>query len=52
MQVTVNKASSKAQEPTMEEWGAAAEFKLTLQIPEGFNATQTELILAIDYLGG
>ena len=46
--------SHKAQEPTAEEWAAAAEYTLTLSLPEGWehhgNQT-TELTLAIDYSG-
>ncbi len=46
--------SHKAQEPTAEEWAAAAEYTLTLSLPEGWEQhgkQTTELTLAIDYSG-
>ena len=46
--------SHKAQEPTAAEWGAAAEYTLTLSLPEGWQRhgeQSTELTLAVDYSG-
>jgi hypothetical protein len=52
--VSVNPHSKKAQEPTAEEWKAAAEYNITLSLPkgwEGHDNQTTELVLAIDYAG-
>ena len=46
--------SHKAQEPTAAEWDAAAEYTLTLSLPEGWQRhgeQSTELRLAVDYSG-
>ena len=46
--------SHKAQEPTAEEWDTAAEYTLTLSLPEGWQRhgeQSTELTLAVDFSG-